>query len=128
MMMTLIKLPDNKYEYVNDLDDLINISNEYIGYDFSKSLEVEIEEQIVSVKEEIYDLEIIKEELQSEIETVKEEIYDLEVIKEELQSDKDELDNLIISIRTRLEKLSDNIDKISMDDVLEIVDDILTDI
>ena len=107
MMMTLIKLPDNKYEYVNDLDDLINISNEYIGYDFSKSLEVEIEEQIVSVKEEI---------------------YDLEVIKEELQSDKDELDNLIISIRTRLEKLSDNIDKISMDDVLEIVDDILTDI
>ena len=107
MMMTLIKLPNNKYEYVNDLDDLINISNEYIGYDFSKSLEVEIEEQI---------------------ETVKEEIYDLEVIKEELQSDKDELDNLIISIRTRLEKLSDNIDKISMDDVLEIVDDILTDI
>ena len=106
-MMTLISLPDNKYEYVNNLDDLIDISSRYISDDFSKSLEVEIENQIESVKEEI---------------------YDLEVIKDELQSYKDELDNLIISIRIRLEKISDNIDKISMDDVLEIVDDIFIDI
>lgn len=107
MMMTLIKLPDGKQEYVNDLYDLINISSEYIGCDYSRILENEIKNQI---------------------EDTKEEIYDLEAIKDDLQSDKDELDNLIISIRTRLEKISDNIDKISIEDVQDIVDDILTDI
>lgn len=106
-MMTLIKLPDGKQEYANDLDDLIDISSEFIGNDFSRLLEDEIENQIYDVKEEI---------------------YDLEAIKDDLQSDKDELDNLIISIRTRLEKISDNIDKISIEDVQDIVDDILTDI
>lgn len=107
MMMTLIRLPDSKQEYVNDLDDLIDISSEYISDDFSRLLENEIKNQI---------------------EDTKEEIHDLEAIKDDLQSDKDELDNLIMSIRTRLEKINDNIDKISMEDVQDIVDDILTDI
>lgn len=102
--MTLIKLPDGKQEYVNDLDDLIDISSEYIGYDYSRILENEIRNQIEDTKEDYY-----------------EKIYCLE-------ENKEGLDNLIISIRTRLEKISDNIDKISMEDVQDIVDDILTDI
>ena len=100
-MMTLIKLPDGKQEYISDLDSTIDLSREYIGSEYTNELREKINDRIVEV-EDMYNEEI-----------------------ENLNNEVDYQANIILSIRIDLEKISDNIDKLDMLDVQDIIDDIL---
>ena len=100
-MMTLIKLPDGKQEYISDLDSTIDLSREYIGSEYTNELREKINDRIVEV-EDMYNEEI--ENLNNEVE------YQ---------------DNILLSIRSDLEKISDNIDRLDILDVQDIIDDIL---
>ena len=100
-MMTLIKLPDGKQEYISDLDSIIDLSREYIGSEYTNELREKINDRIVEV-EDMYNEEI-----------------------ENLNNEVDYQANIILSIRIDLEKISDNIDKLDMLDVQDIIDDIL---
>ena len=100
-MMTLIKLPDGKQEYISDLDSTIDLSREYIGSEYTNELREKINDRIIEV-EDMYNEEI-----------------------ENLNNEVDYQANIILSIRIDLEKISDNIDKLDMLDVQDIIDDIL---
>ncbi len=64
-MMTLLKLPDGKQEYISDLDSTIDLSREYIGSEYTNELREKINDRIIEVEvmynEEIENL-IIEEE------------------------------------------------------------------
>lgn len=100
-MMTLIKLPDGKQEYISDLDSTIDLSREYIGSEYTNELREKINDRIIEV-EDMYNEEI-----------------------ENLNNEVDYQADIILSIRIDLEKISDNIDKLDMLDVQDIIDDIL---
>ena len=100
-MMTLLKLPDGKQEYISDLDSTIDLSREYIGSEYTNELREKINDRIIEV-------EVMYNE---EIENLNEEV--------------DYQANILLSIRSDLEKISDNIDKLDMLDVQDIIDDIL---
>lgn len=100
-MMTLIKLPDGKQEYISDLDSTIDLSREYIGSEYANELREKINDRIIEV-EVMYNEEI-----------------------ENLNNEVDYQANIILSIRSDLEKISDNIDKLDMLDVQDIIDNIL---
>ena len=100
-MMTLLKLPDGKQEYISDLDSIIDLSREYIGSEYTNELREKINDRIIEV-EAMYN---------EEIENLNEEV--------------DYQANILLSIRSDLEKISDNIDKLDMLDVQYIIDDIL---
>ena len=100
-MMTLIKLPDGKQEYISDLDSTIDLSREYIDSEYTNELREKINDRIIEV-EDMYNEEI-----------------------ENLNNEVDYQANIILSIRRDLEKISDNIDKLDMLDVQDIIDDIL---
>lgn len=100
-MMTLIKLPDGKQEYISDLDSTIDLSREYIGSEYVNELREKINDRIIEV-EDMYNEEI-----------------------ENLNNEVDYQANILLSIRSDLEKISDNIDKLDMLDVQDIIDDIL---
>ena len=100
-MMTLIKLPDGKQEYISDLDSTIDLSREYIGSEYTNELREKINDRIIEV-EDMYNEEI-----------------------ENLNNEVDYQANILLSIRSDLEKISDNIDKLDMLDVQDIIDDIL---
>lgn len=100
-MMTLLKLPDGKQEYISDLDSTIDLSREYIGSEYTNELRERINDRIIEV-EDMYNEEI-----------------------ENLNNEVDYQANIILSIRSDLEKISDNIDKLGMLDVQDIIDDIL---
>lgn len=100
-MMTLLKLPDGKQEYISDLDNTIDLSREYMGSEYTNELREKINDRIIEV-------EVMYNE---EIENLNEEV--------------DYQANILLSIRSDLEKISDNIDKLDMLDVQDIIDDIL---
>ena len=100
-MMTLLKLPDGKQEYISDLDSTIDLSREYIGSEYTNELREKINDRIIAV-EDMYNEEI-----------------------ENLNNAVDYQANILLSIRIDLEKISDNIDKLDMLDVQDIIDDIL---
>ena len=100
-MMTLLKLPDGKQEYISDLDSIIDLSREYIGSEYTNELREKINDRIIEV-EDMYNEEI-----------------------ENLNNEVDYQANILLSIRIDLEKISDNIDKLDMLDVQDIIDDIL---
>ena len=100
-MMTLIKLPDGKQEYISDLDSIIDLSREYIGSEYTNELREKINDRIIEV-EDMYNEEI-----------------------ENLNNEVDYQANILLSIRCDLEKISDNIDKLDILDVQDIIDDIL---
>ena len=100
-MMTLLKLPDGKQEYISDLDSTIDLSREYIGSEYTNELREKINDRIIEV-EDMYNEEI-----------------------ENLNNEVDYQANIILSIRIDLEKISDNIDKLDILDVQDIIDDIL---
>ena len=100
-MMTLLKLPDGKQEYISDLDSTIDLSREYIGSEYTNELREKINDRIIEV-EDMYNEEI-----------------------ENLNNEVDYQANILLSIRSDLEKISDNIDKLDMLDVQDIIDDIL---
>lgn len=100
-MMTLLKLPDGKQEYISDLDSTIDLSREYIGSEYTNELREKINDRIIEV-EDMYNEEI-----------------------ENLNNEVDYQADIILSIRIDLEKISDNIDKLGMLDVQDIIDDIL---
>ena len=56
-MMTLIKLPDGKQEYISDLDSTIDLSREYIGSEYTNELREKINDRIIEV-EDMYNEEI----------------------------------------------------------------------
>ena len=100
-MMTLLKLPDGKQEYISDLDSIIDLSREYIGSEYTNELREKINDRIIEV-EDMYNEEI-----------------------ENLNNEVDYQANILLSIRSDLEKISDNIDKLDTLDVQDIIDDIL---